>query len=160
MEGPGELKPKGCLTGWPSSTSSNVLPSWARLSHVPLLSSVSFWGWGYGDGSRAELIILPLGNIPILFMQVTSSIFLICPKFVPCYLRSVRRGKTSPNQMWLWVFGWCVIQLLDLQKKGIGKKFQFVLDTVFGTKQFNELWHSRISGINAVWKEKRCFLSG
>ena len=48
---------------------------------------------------------------------------------------------------------------MNLQKKGIGKKFQFVLDTVFGAEQLNGLWHSRISGIKQ-FEKKRCFLSG
>lgn len=46
-----------------------------------------------------------------------------------------------------------VIQLFDLKdlkKKGIGKKFLFVLDTDFGVKQFNGVWPFRIPGINTV----------
>lgn len=46
-----------------------------------------------------------------------------------------------------------VIQLFDLKdlkKKGIGKKFHFVLGTAFGAKQFNGVWSFGIPGINAV----------
>lgn len=74
MAGPGQPEPRPCLTGWPTSTFSNVLPPCTPLSHVPLLSSSSFLGGGQRGGGRAELIILTSENIPILFAPRAGSL--------------------------------------------------------------------------------------
>lgn len=96
------------LAGLQAHFQTSYLPE--LLSHVPLLSSSSFLGWGQGGGRRTEMIILTSGNIPILLMQVTYFIqsFLVCHTFVLWCQRYVTRRKTSWPQTWLWVFGgWC-----------------------------------------------------